>query len=86
MLAREPRWRCRQTHCASSHNQKKDNNNLKTKKQPEMTENQTARKSDSQGDKEETFIQTGRRGGGGQPGTQDSGQRCRIQRLGELWD
>ena len=27
---REPRWWCRQTHCASSHNQKKDNN-LKTK-------------------------------------------------------
>ena len=26
-----PRWRCRETHCASSHNQKKDNNNLKTK-------------------------------------------------------
>ena len=25
-----PRWRYRQTHCAFSHNQKKDNNNLKT--------------------------------------------------------
>ena len=27
----QPRWRCRETHCASSHNHKKDNNNLKTK-------------------------------------------------------
>ena len=26
-----PRWSCRETHCASSHNHKKDNNNLKTK-------------------------------------------------------
>ena len=30
-------------------------------------ENQTAWKSDNQGDKEETFIQTRRRGGDGQP-------------------
>ena len=33
-----------------------------------MTENPTARKSYNQGDKEETFIQTGRRGGDGQLG------------------
>ena len=33
-----------------------------------MTENPTVWKSDNQGDKEETFIQTGRRGGDGQPG------------------
>ena len=34
---------------------------FKINKQPELTENRTARKSDNQGDKEET-IQTGRRG------------------------
>ena len=33
-----------------------------------MRENRTAWKSDNQGDKEETFIQTGRRGGDGQAG------------------
>ena len=44
--------------------------NLKTttKKKPELTENQTVWKSENQGVKEETFIQTGRRGGDGQPG------------------
>ena len=36
---------------------------FKNKKQPGLTENQTVWKSDNQGDKEETFIQTGRRGG-----------------------
>ena len=41
---------------------------FKNKKQPELTENQTVWKSDNQGDKEETFIQTGRRGGDGQLG------------------
>ena len=49
-------------HWASSHNQKKDNNNWKNKKQPELIENWTTQKSDNQGDKEETFIQTSRRG------------------------
>ena len=44
---------------------------FKNKKQPELTENQTAWKSDNQGDKEETFIQTGRRGGDAQPGRED---------------
>ena len=42
--------------------------NLKTKKQPELTEKQTLWKSDNQGYKEETFIQTSRRGGDRQLG------------------
>ena len=54
-------WRLRQTHCASSHNQKKDDNKFKNKNQPELTENRTVWKSDNQGIKEETFIQTGTR-------------------------
>ena len=41
---------------------------FKNKKQPELTENRTVWKSDNQGDKEETFIQTSRRGGDGQLG------------------
>ena len=41
---------------------------FKIKKQPELTENRTARKSDNQEDKEEPFIQNGRRGRDGQPG------------------
>ena len=36
---------------------------FKNKKQPELAENRTVWKSDNQGDKEETFIQTSRRGG-----------------------
>ena len=59
-------WRYRQICFASSHNQNKDNNQYKNKKQPELPENQTAWKSDNQGVKEETFIQTGRKGRGGQ--------------------
>ena len=51
-------WRYRQICFASSHNQNKDNNQYKNKKQPELPENQTAWKSDNQGVKEETFIQT----------------------------
>ena len=46
LLDFRPRWRRRQTRCASSHNQKKDNNKFKHKKQPELTENQTVWKSD----------------------------------------
>ena len=53
-------------HCASSHNQKKENKKFKNKKQPELTENRTVWKSDNQGIKEETFIWTSRRGGDGQ--------------------
>ena len=49
----------------SSHNQKGTTTNLKTKnKNCQKIE----LKSDNQGVKEETFIQTGRRGGDGQPG------------------
>ena len=55
-------------HTVSSHNQNKDNNKFKNKKQPELTETQTIWKSDNQGVKEETFIQTGRRGRGRQAG------------------
>ena len=46
---------------------KERNNHLKAKKQPELPENQTVWKSDNQGIKEETFIQTGRKGGDWQP-------------------
>ena len=52
---------------------------FKNKKQPELTENRTVWKSDNQGDKEETFIQTGRRGGDGQLGRQDSQLGCGWQ-------
>ena len=55
-------------------NQKKDNNKFRNKKQLELTENRTVWKSDNQGVKEETFIQTNRRGGDGQPGGEDSWQ------------
>ena len=60
-----PSGRHRQTHCASSHNQN-NNCSLKTKttrtEQPKQTENLTVWKSDNERDKEDTFIQTGRRG------------------------
>ena len=46
-------------HFASLHNWKKDNNKFKNRKQPELTENKTVWKSNNQGVKEETFIQTG---------------------------
>ena len=42
----QPRWRHRQILFASSHNQKKDNNQLKNKKQPELPENLTVWKSE----------------------------------------
>ena len=54
--------------------QKEGQQQFKNKKHPELTENLTVWKSDNQGDKEETFIQTGRRGGAGQPGREDSWQ------------
>ena len=47
---------------------KERNNHLKAKKQPELPENQTVWKSDNQGVKEETFIQTCRNDTDGQPG------------------
>ena len=42
--------------------QPREGQQFKNKKQPELTQNQTVWKSDNQGDKDETFIQTGRRG------------------------
>ena len=51
--------------------------NLKTKKQPELTEYPTVWKSDNQGVKEKTFIQTGRRGRDGHPGGEDCWQGSR---------
>ena len=46
--------------------QPKGQQQCKNKNQPKLTENRTVWKSDNQGDKEETFIQTSRRGGDGQ--------------------
>ena len=66
-----PRWRHRKIHFASLHNQKKDN-----KKQPELLENGTVWKSNNQGVREETFIQTGRRGG--EDTGQGGGVRTRV--------
>ena len=53
-----------------------------------MTENRTVWKSDNQGDEEETFIQTSRRGGNGQPGGEDlqQGGGWWTQRGGGLWN
>ena len=45
---------------------------FKNKKQPELTENRTVWKSYNQADKEETFIQTGRRGRDRHQGGEDS--------------
>ena len=50
--------------------QPKEGQQFKNKKQPALTENRTVWKSNNQGDKEETFIQTGRRGRDGQPGAE----------------
>ena len=47
-----PRWRHRQKHLASLHNQKEDENQFKINKQPKAPENQTAWNSDNQGIKE----------------------------------
>ena len=47
---------------------------FKNKKQPELTENQTVWKSNNQGVKEDTFIQTSGRGGEEQSGREDSQQ------------
>ena len=60
---------------------------FKNRKQPELTENQTVWKSNNQGVKEETFIQTGRRGGDGHPGREDywQGGSWRTQQGGGLW-
>ena len=68
-----PRWWHTQKHLASMHNQKKDYNQSKDNKGPEVPENQTARNSDNQ-EVKETFIQTGRSGREGQQGREDSQQ------------
>ena len=59
---------------------------FKNKKQPELTENRTVWKSANR-DKEETFIQSSRRGGDGQPGREDSrqGSGWLTQQGGGLW-
>ena len=56
-------------------------------KKPELPENRTVRKSENQGDKEETFIQTGRRGRDGQLDGEDlrQGSGWWTQRGGGLW-
>ena len=61
---------------------------FKNKKQPELTENLTVWKSDNQGDKEETFIQIGRRGRDGQLGRKDlwQGGSWQTQGGGRLWN
>ena len=75
------RWRHRSICFASSHNQKKDNNQFtnqfKNKNQPELPENRTVWKPDNQGVKEETFIQTDRRGRDWQPGQRG----CKARQL-----
>ena len=58
---------------------------FKNKKQPELAENQTTRKSNNQGDKEKTFIETGRRGGDGQPGRRELWQYGGWQTDSERW-
>ena len=56
-------------------------------KTPELAENQTVWKSNNQGDKEDTFIQTCRRGRDGQPGGEDLWQDGGwwTQQGGRLW-
>ena len=67
--------------------QPKEGQQFKNKKQPELTENRTVSKSDNQRVKEETFIQTYRRGGDGQPRREDSrqGGGWQTQPGGGLW-
>ena len=57
---------------------------FKNKKHPELTENHTLWKSNNQGDKEETFIQSSRRGGHRQLGREDLWESgCWRIRMGE---
>ena len=51
-----------------------------------MAENRTAQKSDNQGDKEETFLQTTRRGGDGQLGLTGLVAMWLDPETGRLWD
>ena len=71
----------KQTHCVSSHNQKKDNK-FKNKKQPNLPENKTVWKSDNQEVKEETFNQTSRRSGVRQLGLRGLAVRWRLEDQG----
>ena len=65
----------------SSNNQKKHNNQFKNKNQPELPENRAVWKSNNQGVKEETFIQTGRRGRDGSKAERTHGKTA-AGRLG----
>ena len=63
---------------------------MKNKNQPELTENRTVWKSDNQGDKEETFIQTSRRGRDWQLGRKDrskevAGEPSEVADCGAGW-
>ena len=58
---------------------------FKNKKQPQLPENRTVWKFDNQGVKENTFIQTGKRGGDGHWGGEDSCGRGGTE-TGGVWD
>ena len=58
---------------------------FKNKKQPELTENRTAWKSDNQGEKEETLTQTGRRHRDRHPGGEDSRGRGGTETGDQDW-
>ena len=77
---------CRHTLCLLA--KPKGGQQFKNKKQPELTENGIVWKSDNQGDKEDTLIQTGRRGRDRQPGGEDlwQGDGWWTQRGGRLWN
>ena len=64
---------------------KRRTTNLKTKKQPEVTEYRTVWKSDNQGVKEETFIQTSRRDGDGQLGRSGLTARQQLEDRATWW-
>ena len=64
----------------SSHNQKKDNNQFKNIKPPELPENQTVRNYNNEGLKEETFIQ---RGGDGKLGWRGHAARWLVDWAGK---
>ena len=67
------------TQCATLQTKRRTTTNLKTeqnKKESELPEKRTVWKSDNQGVKKETFIQTGRRGRDGQLSRGDLWQGC----------
>ena len=65
------------TLCLLAH-PKEGQQQFKNKKQSELRENRTVWKSDNQGDKEDRFIHTGRRGGDLQLGREDWQQGGRL--------